>query len=539
MRGSIRLTLGALLALVALLLPARPAGAVPGPPPFDAIIETPLGGLTDGLHVAWLDQPGGNPQIFRLQAQSAGAGPLVLNASLSSAYYGGPFSPSYAISRGQVLWIASTTATALVDPTSKLMLTDIDSGQSRELAQGPLLYPGLDNDTATWWRVDDNWTMHLMRRNIRASEEPVEILTISGSYYHSSFEPKMSSHWQAWVQNDTTVGSQQCWSLYVAPLDSSAPSRRVGNAGCGYTAQFDLAGDTLAYVSSDGLLHVRDLVTGQDRTSGPHGSQAISTNGRYVFLLKDKALWGFDPRSDSAFPIYQGDDLSFQVHARGDALLWKQGDRLRVSYTSQLLPTSPRSPAAGRRHFPETNHTLGGEFLAYWSRNGGLPVFGYPLTEEFMQKNASDGKGYAVQYLERQRYELHPENAGTPYIVLLGRLGAEALAARGLDWQTLPKASPGAPHSYAQTGQAIDPLFWDYWRTHGLELGDPGVSEREALALWGYPLSGLLDERLPDGSTIKVQWYERARLEYHPENQPPYNVLLGRLAADTAEGLFK
>jgi hypothetical protein len=26
-----------------------------------------------------------------------------------------------------------------------------------------------------------------------------------------------------------------------------------------------------------------------------------------------------------------------------------------------------------------------------------------------------------------------------------------------------------------------------------------------------------------------VQYFERARFEYHPENQPPYDVLLGLL----------
>jgi hypothetical protein len=28
-----------------------------------------------------------------------------------------------------------------------------------------------------------------------------------------------------------------------------------------------------------------------------------------------------------------------------------------------------------------------------------------------------------------------------------------------------------------------------------------------------------------------VQYFERVRMELHPENNPPYNVLLGRLAA--------
>ena len=183
-----------------------------------------------------------------------------------------------------------------------------------------------------------------------------------------------------------------------------------------------------------------------------------------------------------------------------------------------------------------THNSLGGEFAAFWGRNGGLPVFGFALTEEFLQRSADTGADYTVQFFERQRFEYHPENGGTPYIVELGRLGAEALAAQGRDWQALPKASPSTPHYFAATGQAIAPEFWEYWRTHGLELGDAGVSEREALALWGYPLTPPAYEPLPNGETLLVQWFERARFEYHPNNPAPYRVLLGRLAADRVAG---
>src|SRR5687768_10532434 len=62
------------------------------------------------------------------------------------------------------------------------------------------------------------------------------------------------------------------------------------------------------------------------------------------------------------------------------------------------------------RTFPETGFTLRGRFLEYWEDNGGLPVFGYPLTEERMETNSS-GARVTTQYLERQRFELHPQNA--------------------------------------------------------------------------------------------------------------------------------
>lgn len=39
----------------------------------------------------------------------------------------------------------------------------------------------------------------------------------------------------------------------------------------------------------------------------------------------------------------------------------------------------------------------------------------------------------------------------------------------------------------------------------------------------------VFEATLEDGTTHVVQWFERARFELHPENDPPYNVLLTRL----------
>jgi hypothetical protein len=85
----------------------------------------------------------------------------------------------------------------------------------------------------------------------------------------------------------------------------------------------------------------------------------------------------------------------------------------------------------GGLYFPETGHNLRGKFKEYWERNGGLAVYGYPTSEEFMELNPDDGKTYLVQYFERNRFELHPENAGTKYEVLLGLLGNSVLREKG------------------------------------------------------------------------------------------------------------
>ena len=200
--------------------------------------------------------------------------------------------------------------------------------------------------------------------------------------------------------------------------------------------------------------------------------------------------------------------------------------------------TRTGAPApSGCDYFDSTGHYLCDGFQMAWERNGGLPVFGYPLTGELMERNADLGQLLTAQYFERQRFEWHPENAGTPYEVLLGRLGVQVLGMQGRDWMDFAQASPDAEHYFAETGHAIAPEFWAYWSSHGLEYGDPDVSFRESLLLFGYPISEPMMETNPNGDTVLTQWFERARFEYHPNNPEGQRVLLGHLGAELLGGL--
>ncbi len=104
--------------------------------------------------------------------------------------------------------------------------------------------------------------------------------------------------------------------------------------------------------------------------------------------------------------------------------------------------------------------------------------------------------------------------------------------------ETLPtERTAGAPAGgryFATTGHSVAAPFRQYYETHGLNLGDPGISDRESLALFGYPVSEPFREINPDtGDVLTVQYFERARMEFHPHNPDPYKILLGRLGANT------
>jgi len=170
--------------------------------------------------------------------------------------------------------------------------------------------------------------------------------------------------------------------------------------------------------------------------------------------------------------------------------------------------------AAGKVWFDQTGHSLDGAFRRYWEKQGGLAVFGFPLSEPFLELSATDGKLYTVQYFERNRFELHPENAGTNYEVLLGLLGREQTSGRNFP--------PGTPSNggqyFAETGYTLDNRFLNYWQSKG------------GLALFGLPISEAFSE---NGQII--QYFERNRFELHPENTgTQYQVLLGLLGRDLA-----
>ncbi|GAC1527693.1 MAG: hypothetical protein NVS2B16_35630 [Chloroflexota bacterium] len=117
-----------------------------------------------------------------------------------------------------------------------------------------------------------------------------------------------------------------------------------------------------------------------------------------------------------------------------DVLLGLLGNQL--TRTRREAREAPFQPIADPQHpgelfIPQTGHTLRNSFRRYWEANGGLAIFGYPISNEFEERNPDDGQIYSVQYFERNRFEYHPELKGTQYEVLLGLLGNTLLREKG------------------------------------------------------------------------------------------------------------
>ena len=184
-----------------------------------------------------------------------------------------------------------------------------------------------------------------------------------------------------------------------------------------------------------------------------------------------------------------------------------------------IAPLDPPAqlPGSGSQTFPQTGKTTAGIFLDYWNQHGGLAQQGYPISDVIGEISDLDGKPYTVQYFERAVFEYHPENQ--PHITCCCLSWAPSSTSRNTP-AGRPTSKPDKTdgQSFSQTGHWVGGKFLEYWQSHG------------GLAQQGYPISDEFTEVSDlNGQPYLVQYFERAVFEYHPENQPPNDVLLSQL----------
>jgi hypothetical protein len=170
------------------------------------------------------------------------------------------------------------------------------------------------------------------------------------------------------------------------------------------------------------------------------------------------------------------------------------------------VSTPPVVPGEEKWLFKETGIIVSGRFLERWRSDGALPINGYPISMPQTEVSPIDGKLHTVQYFERMAFEYHPEYP-EPYDVLPSLLGIleyqKRYGSMGAPGQT---ASTNNPRIIPETGYTIGDPFRTFWEQHG--------------NVWtmGYPISDEFFELSEmNGLPYRVQYFERAVLEYHPE----------------------
>lgn len=179
-----------------------------------------------------------------------------------------------------------------------------------------------------------------------------------------------------------------------------------------------------------------------------------------------------------------------------------------------VIPAQAATPRT--RCFAETGYCVSDPILAYWERNGGLAVFGYPIGAAIPNEVVEGTWVGTTQWFERDRLEDHGSLG-----VMAGRMGALMLERQWRPWQYGPGWPGNADCRYfAETGYTACGVFLRYWAQNG------------GLERFGYPITTELTETIGTW-TGRVQYFERRRMEHHTELAgTAYEVLLGRLAAD-------
>jgi len=152
------------------------------------------------------------------------------------------------------------------------------------------------------------------------------------------------------------------------------------------------------------------------------------------------------------------------------------------------------SAQSSPRYFTPTGHYLRGAFRSFWERNGGLPIFGYPITEEYIRK--SDRR--VIQFFERARFELTVR--GNQAIVELAWLGVEYTGRQSFP-RTPPVPSDGGVRYFPETGHTLRGAFRSFWNGRGAER------------IFGLPIAEEFQEQLTDGRWHTVQYFQRSRFE--------------------------
>jgi hypothetical protein len=150
-------------------------------------------------------------------------------------------------------------------------------------------------------------------------------------------------------------------------------------------------------------------------------------------------------------------------------------------------------------------------FQSFYSAHGGEAMLGKPISPELVVN------GRRFQWFERARLEDWPEFAGTAYSVQGGRLGAEFTKGIEFPNQSFFVSQPNARY-FAETGHGVSDRFLQFW------------NQIDGMTLLGFPISEQVQEMLPDKQVYTVQYFERGRIEYHPQQAgTPFEMQLGLL----------
>ena len=544
--------IGTALSTLALFTVMQPLAANAGPVSYEplGIGERPT---TDGEYVVWT----ADDQVHALEL-------LTSDLTVIDGHFNDPASSvrrsDATVRDGIAVWVERPRCCPS-DP-GRIAGATIDTGQRFVFAEaaggvhGP--NPRFHDDSTLLWH--DHNTIYGKAVDFSSDQFVVYEIPSDDDPVTDAFIVDLATdgEWVVWIEDHYDAGDDNILnedeihrSLKALKIGTETVVTIAGSQTPRLNGGVDVSEGLVAFTHDERVL-VHDLSTGSQTMISTDARQP-TIDGRYVFWTDTHSsiggelradLLAYDLQTNVTFSVAFALGINWFANADSGVLTWQRGNTLSTIHArriSAILPSAFRPEPAfwhpGATYFPETGHSLILGFRDYWEANGGLPVFGFPLTEEFDQTTTDSPRLQRIQIFERQRFEWHPELEGTPYVVLLGRLGAENAVQRGLVGTPafLPSArmDDGECAYHDATGHNVCEDFLRYWASHGLDFGDEDTSYRESLALFGHPLS----EAFVNPETgLLTQYFERAVFERHPDNPPEHQVLLRRLGAKVLDG---
>jgi hypothetical protein len=174
----------------------------------------------------------------------------------------------------------------------------------------------------------------------------------------------------------------------------------------------------------------------------------------------------------------------------------------------------PQAPNEGV-YIADTGHWINGVFYqAYMESNCPLFLFGYPITDQIVDQI----NGVTTQYFQRARMDLVSRQG--KMVVQIAPLG-QLLYEENNRPAAVPTNNPTC-RTFPDTGKTVCYAFIQFYKAYGGEK------------FFGNPISEMIEE---NGRI--VQYFENARMEWHPEQPSGQRVVLadlGRIYFDARIG---
>lgn len=250
-------------------------------------------------------------------------------------------------------------------------------------------------------------------------------------------------------------------------------------------------------------------------------------------------IYGYDIAAKKEFVIANSANSDLVPSISGNIVVWiSQSPQNRASVMGYDLTTkrtftiaSPTNPSVDGGFVLLASPTIWGNIVT-WVRNEYPQGPGYPIRSGIYGYDIATQQAFTVVD-DDQAIRLSPAVSGNrlvwvEYSKAQASDGRRDIMGATLSGVTVAPIELPAPstkptsRTFPETGKTVTGKFLDYWMKHG------GLPQQ------GFPISEVMDEVSDlDGKSYTVQYFERAVFEEHPENQPPYDVLLSQL------GLFE